>query len=195
MQSEYIKQWLKDNGKTQQWLAETLGVTFATVNRWCNDKGIITASAEKLINLTFKSFDITKEYERLKKLEKEKSAEIKNIEQAFYDKTEELMASGMEMQEAMSKAEEQFPQASREAWMELNNLNAAVDVADKNMENASIARGRSIARIEQAKLDAVTISDDDLYVAAAAVRMHPQQLIQAILIKAAVKISQDISPE
>ncbi len=33
-----IKGILEDQGRTQTWLAKKLGLTFATVNAWCNNR-------------------------------------------------------------------------------------------------------------------------------------------------------------
>ncbi len=45
----------------------------------------------------------------------------------------------------------------------------------------------------ESKISAVAISDEALYTAAAAVGMTPQELLQAVLIRAAVRISKDIT--
>ena len=33
-----IRAILEDQGRTQTWLAKKLGITFATVNAWCNNR-------------------------------------------------------------------------------------------------------------------------------------------------------------
>lgn len=45
----------------------------------------------------------------------------------------------------------------------------------------------------ESKISAVAISDEALYTAATAVGMTPQELLQAVLIRAAVRISKDIT--
>ncbi len=45
----------------------------------------------------------------------------------------------------------------------------------------------------EAKINAVSISDGALYRAASAIGMTPQELLQAVLIRTAVKISKDIT--
>ncbi len=44
-----IKEWLDQKRKTQSWLAEQLGVTFASVNKWINGRGAISPAFKKLI--------------------------------------------------------------------------------------------------------------------------------------------------
>lgn len=34
-----IREVLEEQGRTQTWLAKRLGITFATVNAWCNNRG------------------------------------------------------------------------------------------------------------------------------------------------------------
>ena len=38
MKLNCIKAVLEDQGRTQTWLAKKLGLTFATVNAWCNNR-------------------------------------------------------------------------------------------------------------------------------------------------------------
>lgn len=46
-----IKQWLKANKKTQQWLADEVRLDVATVNKWLNGRASLSTSSQKLVEL------------------------------------------------------------------------------------------------------------------------------------------------
>lgn len=49
MNANDIKAWLKENGKSRQWLADQLGVVLGTVNNWLSAGDPIPEGRKKLI--------------------------------------------------------------------------------------------------------------------------------------------------
>lgn len=51
MKIELIKTWLKNNKRSQAWLAEQVGVHLVSVNSWLNGRAEISPPCQKLIAL------------------------------------------------------------------------------------------------------------------------------------------------
>lgn len=60
MEIETIKTWLKNNRRSQAWLAEQVGVHLVSVNSWLNGRAEISPPCQKLIAILMQEDDSQK---------------------------------------------------------------------------------------------------------------------------------------
>lgn len=60
MDAQQVKEWLQLNKKSQKWLADSLKVDIATINRWLCGRGTISPSLQAFISLIVQEGDSIK---------------------------------------------------------------------------------------------------------------------------------------
>ncbi len=195
MTDSEIKMWLKQHKKTQQWLADYLAVDLKTVGKWLNGvhkmPPYLRSNIEHLVETALLD-DSMREIENRQQPEHQPDPDSPQLcVRMCVDNeiAEEIIITDPMVVAKVNKAMEGGMSESEFS----NQIKRTIMSYVEGVEKKEIWLSKK-EEFNKPFIEKKEITDDDLRAAAAAINTTPQELIEFILTKAAIKLAKDIAP-